>query len=90
MVRNHRVGPPGHGLVGVPVGENCVTWPNGSNVLRAIRIIQEHAAVITISVDAVVVTGIVRVGNVDGRINDASIKSVTGFMSKIPLLTYGM
>ena len=66
VVRNHRIGPPGHRLVCVPVGENCVAGPNGSNVLTAVRVVQEHTTVIAISVDAVVVAGIVGVGDVDG------------------------
>ena len=65
MVRDHRVGPPGHRLVSVPIGEDCVTRPHRSDILAAIRIVQEDATVIAISVDAVVVAGIVGVGDVD-------------------------
>ena len=66
MVRNHRIGPPGHRLVSVPIGEHCVTGPHRSNVLRTVGIVQEHTTVIAVSVDAVVVAGIVGIGDVDG------------------------
>ena len=90
MVRNHRIGPPGHRLVCVPVGENCVAGPNGSNVLTAVRVVQEHTTVIAISVDAVVVAGVVGIGNVDGRINDPVLVLVLHLMRVFLLSTHGM
>lgn len=73
MVRNHRIGPPGHGLISVPIREHCVTGPDGSNILAAVRIVQEDTTVIAISVDAVVVAGVVGVGDVDGGVNNAEV-----------------
>ena len=83
MVRNHRIGPPGHGLVGVPIGKNRVTWPHRTNILTPIGVVQEHATIVTVSIDAVVVAGIVWVGDVDGRINDARTKSVQAWYVRV-------
>jgi hypothetical protein len=74
----------------VPIREYCVTGPHGSNILSAVRIVQEHTTVIAISVDAVVIAGIVRVGNIDGRINDAEAMLVLHLISVFSLTTHGM
>jgi len=70
MMRNHRVGPPGHGIVSVPIREHSIARPHRSDVLATVGVVQEHATIIAIRVDAVVVAGIVGVGNVDGGVND--------------------
>ena len=90
MVRNHRIRPPRHRLVCVPVGEHGVAGPDGSDVLAAVRIVQEDTTVVAVSVDAVVVAGIVGVGNVNSRINDAKIESVPSAQCTIPLITHGI
>jgi hypothetical protein len=90
VVRNHRIGPPGHGLISVPIREHCVTGPDGSNILAAVRIVQEDTTVIAISVDAVVVAGVVGVGNIDGRINDTSCMLVLRLVRGFFLATHGM
>ena len=90
MVRNHRVGPPGYRLVGVPIGENCVAGPNGPNVLTAVRVVQEHTTVIAVSVDAVVVAGVVGVGDVDGGINNAGTMLVLHLVLMFLLITHGI
>ena len=90
MVRNHGISPPRHRLVSVPIGEHSVTWPHGTNILAAVRVVQEYTTVIAISVDAVVVAGIVGVGDVDGRINDAGLSLVLNLMRVFLLSTHGM
>ena len=74
----------------MPVGEHCVAGPHGSNVLRTIGIIQEHATVVAVSVDAVVVAGIIRIGDVNGRINNAELILVLCLLRGCLLITYGM
>ena len=90
MVGHHRVSPPRHGVVSVPIREDRVAGPHRSNVLRAIRIGQEYSTVIAVSVNAVVVAGIVGVGDVDGRINDAGLELVLSEIRVILLNTHGM
>jgi hypothetical protein len=58
--------------------------------LSAVRIIQEHTTIIAVSVDAVVVAGIVGVGDVDSRINDAVVMLVLRLMRGLLLATHGM
>jgi hypothetical protein len=89
-MRNHRIGPPGHGLISVPIREYCVTWPHGSNILSAVRIVQEHTTIIAVSVDAVVVAGIVGVGDVNSRINDAVVMLGLRLMRGLLLATHGI
>jgi hypothetical protein len=74
----------------VPIGKHSVTWPHGSDVLATVRVVQEHATVVTVSVDAVVVAGIVGVGNVDGRVDDARMILVLMLMPDNALVAYGM
>jgi hypothetical protein len=74
----------------VPIGKHSVTWPHGSDVLATVRVVQEHATVVTVSVDAVVVAGIVGVGNVDGRVDDARVTLVLMLMPDNALVAYGM
>jgi len=74
----------------VPVGEHCVTGPHRSDVLATVGIGQEYTAVIAISVDAVIVAGIVGVGDVDGRINDAEAMLVPRLVRVFSLTTHGM
>lgn len=57
----------------MPVWEDSVTWPNRPNVLAAIRVLQEDASIITISVDGIVVGGVVRVRDVDCRVDDGDV-----------------
>ena len=90
MVRNHRVGPPGYRLVGVPIGENCVAGPNGSNILATIRVVQENATIVTVSVDAVIIAGIIRIRDVDSRIDNAELMSALRLLCVGLLITYGM
>jgi len=87
---NHGVGPPRYGVIRVPIRENCVAGPHRSNILAAVRVVQEHTAVVAVSVNAVIVTGIVGVGDVDGRINDAETMLVLRSICLVLLCAYGM
>jgi hypothetical protein len=55
----------------MPIREYGVAWPHRSNVLAAVRVIQEYTTVIAIGVDAVIVACVVGVRDVDGRVNNA-------------------
>jgi len=90
VMRNHRVGPPRYGFVCVPVGEDGISGPYGSNVLAAVGVLQEHTTIIAVSVDAVVVAGIVGVGDVNGRVNNAEAMLALGLMYTSLLVAYGM
>lgn len=57
----------------MPIRENSVARPDRANVLRAVRVLEEYIAVAAIGVNAVVVAGIVRVGNVDGTVDNWDI-----------------
>ena len=74
----------------MPIGKNRVTWPHRTNILTPIGVVQEHATIVTVSIDAVVVAGIVRVGNVNGRVNDAEIMLALLSMDTSLLFAYGM
>jgi hypothetical protein len=55
----------------VPIRENGVTWPDGSDVLASVRVVQEYTTIVAVSVDAVIVAGVVGIGDVDGRVDNA-------------------
>jgi hypothetical protein len=74
----------------VPIGEHCVAWPHRSNVLSTVRIVQEHTTVIAVSVNAVVIAGIVGIGDIDGRINDTEVMLVLRLTRKFLLTTHGI
>lgn len=74
----------------MPIGEHCVTGPHRSNVLRTVGIVQEHTTVIAVSVDAVVVAGVVGVGDVDGGINNAETMLVLHLVRMFLLITHGI
>jgi hypothetical protein len=74
----------------VPIGEYCVTRPHRSDVLRTIGVVQEDTTVIAVSVDAVVVAGVVGVGNVNGRVDNTVIILAQSLMHMVLLTTYGM
>ena len=54
----------------MPVGEDCVAWPYRADILAAVWVRQEDSAVVAISVDGVVVGGVVRIRNVDRGVYD--------------------
>lgn len=60
----------------MPVGEDRVAGPHRTDVLAVVGVSQEDTPIIAVSVDAIVVAGIVGVGDVDGRINDAGLMLV--------------
>ena len=74
----------------MPIGENCVAGPNGSNILATIRVVQENATIVTVSVDAVIIAGIIRIRDVDSRIDNAELMSALRLLCVGLLITYGM
>lgn len=44
--------------------------------MATIRVVQEHATIVAVSVDAVIIAGIIRIGDVDSRIDNAELMSV--------------
>jgi hypothetical protein len=78
VVCDHRVGPPRYRVGNVPIREYGVTGPDRSNVLTAVRVVQEHTTIVAISVDAVVVACVIGVRDVDRRVDNAGNVLVSG------------
>ena len=69
MMVHHVVGPPGDSLFGVPVWEDSVPRPYGSDILAAVRVVEKHTALVAVCVDRVVVACVVGVWDVDRRVD---------------------
>lgn len=65
----------------MPVWEDGVAGPDISNILVAVAILEPDAGLMAIPVDAVVVRGIVRVGDVERRVHDGNVVLALGMQS---------
>ena len=74
----------------MPIREDRVTGPHRTDVLATVGVLQEHTTVVAVCVDAVVVAGIVGVGDVNGRVNNAEAMLALGLMYTSLLVAYGM
>lgn len=69
----------------MPIREDCVTRPHRTDILAVVGVSQEDTTIIAVSVDAVVVAGIVGIGDINGRINDTELMLVLRLMRVILL-----
>lgn len=70
MVLNHVISPPCNSLIGLPVREDRIAGPDSSNILTTIGIVQKNAALIAISINAIVVRGVIRISSKDQHISE--------------------
>jgi len=74
----------------VPIREHRVTWPDGSDVLAAVGVVQENTTVVTVGVDAIVIACIVRIGDVNGGVDNTRNMLVLSSIHATLLVPYGM
>ena len=70
---HERLGPPLRSIFGVPIGENSEAGPDSTDVLGAISILHENVQLMTTAVDRVSISLVIRVGDVDGRVDDSNV-----------------